>query len=264
MVADNTAPMTKKEMMEIMELAGMGEYLTADKKKAAALAEMLLQGAAVVQEQLEPELYAKYLDAITSKTSPASLEHARARSIADAKRITGNMTQSELSKINNQIAKGLEAGLHPHRVASGLSEVRGLDAARAARYRKTIEYLESSGLTDDAQLKKRAEQEFKRLLRDRRRVIARTEMRDAQGTARMFEAKRRGSKFKLWNTAGDDLVSEHCEDNEAAGAIPMDEAFPSGDMRPPAHPNCRCNASFYSDEGDAKESAELKPARVGA
>jgi len=31
-----------------------------------------------------------------------------------------------------------------------------------------------------------------------------------------------------------------CHENESAGAIPLDEEFPSGDMAPGAHPNCRC------------------------
>lgn len=31
-----------------------------------------------------------------------------------------------------------------------------------------------------------------------------------------------------------------CQENEEAGDIDIDEAFPSGDLAPPAHPNCRC------------------------
>lgn len=53
-----------------------------------------------------------------------------------------------------------------------------------------------------------------------------------------------------WLTAHDDLVEEICEDNEAAGAIPLGEGFPSGDDCPPAHPNCRCALIPVLDEGD--------------
>ncbi len=46
---------------------------------------------------------------------------------------------------------------------------------------------------------------------------------------------------KAWLTVGDDRVSEICLGNEAAGWIPMDEDFPSGDEKPLAHPACRCD-----------------------
>jgi hypothetical protein len=45
---------------------------------------------------------------------------------------------------------------------------------------------------------------------------------------------------KGWLTAGDDDVSDDCQENEDAGWIDLDEDFPSGDDAPLAHPNCRC------------------------
>ena len=49
--------------------------------------------------------------------------------------------------------------------------------------------------------------------------------------------------MKRWNL-GDGGASgncELCEDNEAQGWIPEDEAFDSGDDDAPAHPNCTCD-----------------------
>lgn len=46
---------------------------------------------------------------------------------------------------------------------------------------------------------------------------------------------------KSWDTFKDNRVSDECAANEAAGWIPFDDAFPSGDMRPLAHPYCRCS-----------------------
>jgi hypothetical protein len=43
-----------------------------------------------------------------------------------------------------------------------------------------------------------------------------------------------------WLTAGDDLVSEECQENEDVGPIGLDDVFPSGDDSPPLHPTCRC------------------------
>ena len=48
--------------------------------------------------------------------------------------------------------------------------------------------------------------------------------------------------MKRWNL-GDGGQSGNCalcEDNEDQGWIPEEEAFESGDMEPPGHPNCTC------------------------
>jgi len=88
---------------------------------------------------------------------------------------------------------------------------------------------------------------------DRAKMIARTEIVAANNAGNMDgyrEAKSQGVHvMKEWLTAGDDLVSEGCQENEDAGPIEMDEDFPSGDDAPPAHPACRCSVSpVLSDE----------------
>jgi SPP1 gp7 family putative phage head morphogenesis protein len=79
---------------------------------------------------------------------------------------------------------------------------------------------------------------------DRAMLIARTEIIRAnnQGNAAGYkDAKASGvNVMKEWMTAGDDLVSEGCQDNEDEGPIDLEDDFPSGDSEPPAHPNCRC------------------------
>lgn len=45
---------------------------------------------------------------------------------------------------------------------------------------------------------------------------------------------------KSWLVTGGEIC-ELCLGNEAAGWIPMDEAFPSGDEKPLGHPGCRCD-----------------------
>lgn len=77
--------------------------------------------------------------------------------------------------------------------------------------------------------------------KDRAMMIARTETSMAANRGALEGYKASGTvELVTWLTAGDDLVEEDCLDNEAAGAIPIGEAFPSGDDAPPAHPNCRC------------------------
>jgi len=72
----------------------------------------------------------------------------------------------------------------------------------------------------------------------RSQMIATTEMNDAMSEAMMRKLGSIGVAYKQWIAAT--ACCDDCADNDDASPIPIDEAFPSGDMRPPAHPNCRC------------------------
>lgn len=67
--------------------------------------------------------------------------------------------------------------------------------------------------------------------------IARTETAFAQGDGHIRYFKAAGVEKKRWT---DQDGCPICQDNAHAGAIPVDKAFPSGDMHGPAHPSCRC------------------------
>lgn len=67
--------------------------------------------------------------------------------------------------------------------------------------------------------------------------IARTETAEAQDAGKLSYMVAAGVKMKRWS---DYDACEICKANAAAGAIPIDKAFPSGHSHAPAHPNCRC------------------------
>jgi SPP1 gp7 family putative phage head morphogenesis protein len=90
----------------------------------------------------------------------------------------------------------------------------------------------------------------------RAEMIARTETNRANNQGNLRAYKDAGVERKEWMTAGDDLVEEDCEDNEAVGAIGLDEDFPSGDDAPPAHPNCRCSISPVFEPDDTAQEDE--------
>lgn len=77
-------------------------------------------------------------------------------------------------------------------------------------------------------------------MQSRASLIARTETANALGQAFEDNGKEMGIDGKEWITAGDDKVSDGCLENAAAGVIPFNQAFPSGDMTPPRFPGCRC------------------------
>ena len=79
--------------------------------------------------------------------------------------------------------------------------------------------------------------QFDNMSRVRSKVIARTETCDALEQSFMDRSKEIGVNGKEWVVTDPCPI---CEENGNAGPIPINKLFPSGDMRPPAHPNCRC------------------------
>ena len=78
-------------------------------------------------------------------------------------------------------------------------------------------------------------------LASRAEMIARTETNTALSQASLDRMHDMGVSGKEWITIGDDRVSDDCMMNESDGPIPVDQAFSSGVMSPPQHPNCRCS-----------------------
>jgi hypothetical protein len=86
---------------------------------------------------------------------------------------------------------------------------------------------------------------------DRSLVIARTEEAFAHVGGAMIGYREAAQDHNLTLTKNWLVGEEACEDcieNEAAGAIGLDEEFPSGDDAPPAHPNCRCDIAMSVEE----------------
>ncbi len=79
--------------------------------------------------------------------------------------------------------------------------------------------------------------EFGDMTRYRSKVIARTETCDALEQAFMDRAVELEITGKEWVVADPCPI---CSQNGDAGVIPINDTFPSGHTRPPAHPNCRC------------------------
>lgn len=181
---------------------------------------------------------------IAGSASPELIAAAQAQAERQVKKITGNLAQAELNKIADIIAKNIADGKNPSEAAKLLTDVKGLDKNRAATYRKFVEELEESGLSDEA-IKKRSERKFKELLEDRRRSIASQETRIAQGEADRSGALANGDKFKIWISVGDARVDpEICQTNEARGWVDIDHVYTHGDQAQPGHVGCRCTVSY--------------------
>lgn len=204
-------------------------------------------------DDLEEHLAAQ----LRGKVAPEILERALAQANREAKRITGNLLQAELNKIAEKVAQNLAVGNSPEALARLLDEIKGLDKNRAASYEKYKGLLDQMDLTE-AEYNAKLERMYQKLLRERKKTIAATEQRFATSEANRIIAESRGQQYKVWITVGDERVSDIDQANEAAGWIPIDEAFPSGDQQPPSHPNCRCTVAYRTSEPDeqAKQRAQ--------
>lgn len=102
---------------------------------------------------------------------------------------------------------------------------------------------------------------------DRAQLIAATEITSANSMGALAsyeEAAAEGvSVKKSWLILED--ACDICQENADAGAIDLDEEFPSGDMAPGAHPNCRCvlvpeveDESGNVTQGDGEEAEDFE------
>lgn len=82
------------------------------------------------------------------------------------------------------------------------------------------------------------------LARSRAYLVAATEVGDAYCEGQLQQGKQLAAAGlemeKAWITTGGNPC-DICAGNEAAGWIPMDDQFPSGDDRPLGHPRCFCD-----------------------
>ena len=225
----------------------------------AAIWEGLIEKLEGIEDEAYDTFYREMKRALEAPLS--GVAYRKALSLADdaarkqAQTLVTRMAQAEISKVGKVIADGLTEGQHPFSIARRLDAVKGLDSGHAATHRKYVDYLEQLDISDE-RLAEKAEKHYQKMLRDRKKVIARTETAFAQGEGRRIEATQTNSTHKAWMTSSDDRVSDICAGNEAAGVIPIDEEFPSGVMQEPAHPRCRCNVNYVHSEAGVRVLAE--------
>lgn len=91
-------------------------------------------------------------------------------------------------------------------------------------------------------------------IRDRAEAIAIYEVGDAYEAGNQAAAEELAAwgatMEKAWITVGDERVRPEHRANEAAGWIGLDARFPSGHMRPPTDPGCRCTTIYRQRPGN--------------
>lgn len=256
---------SREEAIQYLIDAGLSESLLVDGAEMTVLIDTFIANIEDAGAFLEEECYKMAKDLLTENADELAL--AAAESMArDAARIQAetlatNLTQAELDKIAEVVKQGLAQGLHPDKIAQQLDMVQGLDSNRAKQQLAFIEDLKNQGLSE-TEIQKKADANFESLLKDRKQSIARTETRYATENAQYLNASARGARFKVQITAQDGRVSQLCRQNEAAGPIEIDKPFPSGHLRTPIHPECRCSTSYLTSDVQFEEAQKRAEERA--
>jgi hypothetical protein len=127
--------------------------------------------------------------------------------------------------------------------------IRGINETTSKQMRTLITKAIDKGWTY-TQTAKEISNTFDDMSRDRAKWIAVNEATHAYENGNMMFAQSiqdDGVKMtKAWNTSEDEKVCDVCNDNKAAGYIPLDRAFPSGHQVPPAHMRDRCYLTYQA------------------
>ena len=247
-------------MLAAIDLGGPGAI---DPTLKRAIVEYITGELAAELVAMNDALYEEIRRGITGPASPKAIEEAKAAAIRQTKKITGDLMQAQFNTIADTIARAVEAGDHPYKTARLLDEIKGLDRNRVAQYNKYQNWLDTLDLSEE-EYNRRLETKFGRLLGDRKKTIAHNEIRLAVAQGQRADADARGARGKVWITTGDGRVSNGCQANEAAGVIPINKTFPSGDMQQPRFPGCRCVVSYMTSDAQQARAQGRVADRVAA
>jgi SPP1 gp7 family putative phage head morphogenesis protein len=184
------------------------------------------------------------------------------------KRIQG-ITLETQQAVADLIADGLRTKLSRDEIVAQLKQTVGLDKRQSKAlgnfYMKRLEKYLEDGLTYEqaaAKAEKNGIRYRDKLLRQRAIRIARTEISSAANAGRYLsweEANARGllppDSKKRWLTNIDERTCPICQPMNGT-LIPWQATFSTGDIMPPAHPNCRCTSVIVPGEIQVIKSVE--------
>lgn len=130
---------------------------------------------------------------------------------------------------------------------SGAELVTGINEETRGQLRTLLAEARSKGWSYDKTAKE-IRAKFTGFEARRARLVAVTETGNAYEASRRVVADRlRAAGLdmeKSWLAVGDERTDADCLANQAAGWIPVDQAFPTGHDQPTAHPACRCSCLY--------------------
>lgn len=181
------------------------------------------------------------------------------------------MTQEQLASLRGAIVDAVAGQFTVDDTAKIIRSSIGLtDRYRKAverRYRLVKQSLINTGQAERAAAdaaERAASKYADRLVRSRARTIARTEINTAQNYGKQIgweaaygEGAMSPNTMKQWQIASGacDICAPY-----SGIRVPVMQPFPTGDLMPPAHPNCRCTANIVSPVRDLIQRLEAEDA----
>ncbi|MBA7615386.1 hypothetical protein ES703_22667 [subsurface metagenome] len=161
-----------------------------------------------------------------------------------------NLTAAQVGSVHallqDQIALGVTS---PYILAQRIRPIVGLTEREALAVARFMGTLTEEGVAANV-INSQVANYTKFLHKNRASRIARTELSNSYNFGQIDSMRQAvtegwlpGVPEKSW-MAGGANPCEICQENEAAGPIALDAAFPSGDEHPTAHPNCECAVGY--------------------
>lgn len=241
-----------------------GDFVASLDKTVPKLAQQLAASANISAAALPKKI--RVASSFTGQ-DPRAIAWAQQRAGA---RILG-ITQETQKAVAETIARSLKTQLNREQVIDNITQVVGLDTRQARAlgnfYEKNLFRLLEDGETYEKAVRivtKLSKEYRQRLLVQRATRIARTETLAAANAGRMLswaEADSLGllpvGSEKRWKTATDERTCPICGPlhNTTVG---WEDSFPTGDVMPPNHPNCRCTAVIVPAEPTYEKSVEKR------
>lgn len=165
-------------------------------------------------------------------------------------KLIANLTAAQFGSVHallqDQIALGVTS---PYILAQRIRPIVGLTERETMAVARFMASLTEEGVAANV-INSQVANYAKFLHKNRATRIARTEISNAYNFGQLNSIKQArdadwlpGVPEKSWMAGGADPC-EICEENEAAGPIALESAFPSGDEHPTAHPSCQCAVGY--------------------
>jgi SPP1 gp7 family putative phage head morphogenesis protein len=190
----------------------------------------------------------------------AKNEMAQAYAARQAARYVTKVSAETKAELQGIISKSIREGINARDTAKLIKSTVGLNGPQGAAVNNYYKNLLARG-TDPGRAWALADKYSDKLLKSRAKTISRTEIMGALNGGALEQARQRRdaglylNPHKKWKITQDEVTCKICRPLEGQ-LRKLEDAFPTGVLAPPTHPNCRCTLSFLDPLLEQQEQEE--------
>lgn len=206
-----------------------------------------------LQQRMEESMFQEIVKVnITEEIDEGSdfVKHARDSARQRASLVVAGAVRNQLAVILEHIEIPLEAdGQRLGEIVVDIMEpYKGLNKTQAKKMAELERYYRTKEAGDIGKYRGKLLDVNARLKGERIGKIIEEEAFHADKAGAYATASDLGFKAKRSIHSGDMLVCPVCIENAGVGWIPIDDTYPSGEIAPPFHPNCRCDEVYAKED----------------